>query len=92
MAPLGAEALAQLVRDWVGSSPSVAALPALVGARSGGNPFFAEEIVLSLLDTGRLVGRRGAYELATPVDAVEVPATVSAPGSASLPPAHGRDG
>ncbi len=52
MAPLSADALADLVRDWVGSSPSVAALPALVGARSGGNPFFAEEIVLSLLDTG----------------------------------------
>jgi len=76
MAPLGAEALAELVRDWVGSSSSVAALPTLVGARSGGNPFFAEEIVLSLLDTGRLVGRRGAYELARPLAAVEVPATV----------------
>jgi len=76
MAPLGAEALAELVRDWVGSSPSVAGLPALVGARSGGNPFFAEEIVLSLLDTGRLVGVRGAYELATAIDALQVPATV----------------
>jgi class 3 adenylate cyclase len=76
MAPLGPDALAELVRDWVGSSPSVAALPALVGARSGGNPFFAEEIVLSLLETGRLVGTRGAYELATAIDAVEVPATV----------------
>jgi len=78
MAPLGADALAELVRDWVGSGSSVAALPALVGARSGGNPFFAEEIVLSLLETGRLVGRRGAYELVTPIDAVEVPATVQA--------------
>jgi len=78
MAPLGADALAELVRDLVGSGPSVADLPTLVGARSGGNPFFAEEIVLSLLDTGRLVGRRGAYELVTPIDAVEVPATVQA--------------
>ncbi|MBI1816890.1 MAG: AAA family ATPase [Deltaproteobacteria bacterium] len=78
MAPLSAEALADLVRDWVGSSPSVAALPALVRARSGGNPFFAEEIVLSLLDTGRLVGTRGAYELTTALDALEVPATVQA--------------
>jgi len=76
MAPLGADALAELVRDWVGSSPSVAALPALVGARSGGNPFFAEEIVLSLLETGRLVGARGAYELVTALDAIEVPATI----------------
>jgi class 3 adenylate cyclase/tetratricopeptide (TPR) repeat protein len=78
LAPLGAEALAELVRDWVGSRSSVEALPALVGARSGGNPFFAEEIVLSLLETGRLVGARGAYELVTPLDAVEVPATVQA--------------
>lgn len=78
MAPLGAEALAELVRDWVGSSPSVAALPALVGARSGGNPFFAEEIVLSLLETGRLVETRGAYELAAAQGAIEVPATVQA--------------
>ncbi|MFI5352655.1 MAG: AAA family ATPase [Candidatus Binatales bacterium] len=76
MAPLGPDALAELVRDWVGSSSSVAALPALVGARSGGNPFFAEEIVLSLMETGRLVGTRGAYELATALDAIEVPATV----------------
>ena len=76
MAPLGAEALAELVRDWVGSGPSVEALPALVGARSGGNPFFAEEIILTLLETGRLVGSRGAYELATAIDKIEVPATV----------------
>ena len=76
MAPLGADALAELVRDWVGSNPSVAELPALIGARSGGNPFFAEEIVLSLLDTGRLVGARGAYELTTAIDTVQVPATV----------------
>jgi len=76
MAPLGPDALAELVRDWVGSSPSVAELPALVGARSGGNPFFAEEIVLTLLDTGRLVGARGAYELTTAIDAVQVPTTV----------------
>jgi class 3 adenylate cyclase/tetratricopeptide (TPR) repeat protein len=78
MAPLDAAALSALVRDWVGSSPSVAALPALIGARSGGNPFFAEEIVLSLLETGRLVGTRGAYELTTAIDAVQVPATVQA--------------
>jgi adenylate cyclase len=76
MAPLGSEALAELVRDWVGSSRSVAALPALIAERSGGNPFFAEEIVLSLIDTGRLAGTRGAYELAPAIDGLEVPATV----------------
>ena len=78
MAPLSGEALSDLMRDWVGSHPSVAALPALVGARSGGNPFFAEEIVLSLIEAGRLVGTRGAYELVMTLEAVELPATVQA--------------
>ncbi len=78
MAPLSAQSLAALVRDWVGAHRSVASLPALIGARSGGNPFFAEEIVLSLLDTGKLAGARGAYELTTAIDVVEVPATVQA--------------
>jgi class 3 adenylate cyclase len=76
MAPLGAQALAELVRDWVGARPSVSTLPALVGTRSGGNPFFAEEIVLTLLDTGKLVGTRGDYELNAPIESLDVPATV----------------
>ncbi len=78
MAPLGAAALAELVCDWVGSDPSVAELPALVAARSGGNPFFAEEIVLTLFETGRLVGTRGAFELVTAEGEFEVPPTVQA--------------
>jgi class 3 adenylate cyclase/tetratricopeptide (TPR) repeat protein len=78
MAPLDTDALAELVRDWVGSSPSVASLPALIGERSGGNPFFAEEIVLTLLETGRLVGARGACELMDAEGEIEVPATVQA--------------
>ena len=78
VAPLGTEALAELVRDWVGAAASVAALPPLIGARSGGNPFFAEEIVLSLIETQRLAGARGAYELTTALETIEVPATVRA--------------
>jgi class 3 adenylate cyclase/tetratricopeptide (TPR) repeat protein len=78
MAPLGAEALAELVRDWVGDGPTVADLPERIGERSGGNPFFTEEIVLSLIETGRLVGTRGAFELTGDLDEREVPATVQA--------------
>ena len=76
MAPLTGDALAELVRDWVGSNPSVVSLPAHIGGRSGGNPFFAEEIVLSLIETQRLVGERGHYNLTTVIDAIEIPATV----------------
>src|SRR5262249_27757930 len=44
--------------------------------RSGGNPFFVEEIVRSLVDTGVLEGVRGSYHLARPFSSVEVPPTV----------------
>ena len=44
--------------------------------RTGGNPFFIEEIVRSLAETGALVGSPGAYRLETAIDAVRVPSTV----------------
>ncbi|MGE0486678.1 MAG: AAA family ATPase [Gammaproteobacteria bacterium] len=78
MAPLGPDELTALVQDWVGSHASVADLPVLIGTRSGGNPFFAEEIVLSLLETGALAGTRGAYQLVTALESLQVPPTVQA--------------
>jgi class 3 adenylate cyclase/tetratricopeptide (TPR) repeat protein len=41
-----------------------------------GNPFFLEETVRTLVETGALVGERGAYRLARPVETIQVPATV----------------
>ena len=43
-----------------------------------GNPFFLEESVRTLVETGVLVGDRGAYRLAQPLDTLQVPATVQA--------------
>src|SRR5204863_2743027 len=45
---------------------------------TAGNPFFVEEVVQSLVETGRLEGARGVYRLARPVDEVAIPATVHA--------------
>lgn len=84
VAPLGPDALAELIRDWLGNHPSVVDLSALIAERSGGNPFFAEEIVLSMIDAGHLVGSRSAYELVTPIDSVAVPTTVRAVLSARI--------
>jgi class 3 adenylate cyclase/tetratricopeptide (TPR) repeat protein len=47
-------------------------------ARSQGNPFFLEESVRTLVETQVLVGERGAYHLAQPLDTWQVPATVQA--------------
>ena len=46
--------------------------------RTEGNPFFLEESVRSLVETGSLAGERGAYRLARPLPAVQIPATVQA--------------
>ncbi len=76
--PLDPAAIRALLRDQLGEDPSVAALPAIFHTRTKGNPFFIEEVVQSLVEGGQLTGRPGAYRLATPVEALPVPATVQA--------------
>jgi len=49
-----------------------------VFARTGGNPFFVEEIVQSLVENGRLEGERGAYRLMGSIGDLEIPPSVHA--------------
>ena len=56
----------------------MAPLTALLSERTEGNPFFLEESVRALVETGALVGERGVYRLTTAPTRVEVPATVQA--------------
>jgi class 3 adenylate cyclase/tetratricopeptide (TPR) repeat protein len=53
-------------------------LKRLLIERTEGNPFFLEESIRTLVETGALVGERGAYQLATKVADIRVPATVQA--------------
>jgi class 3 adenylate cyclase/tetratricopeptide (TPR) repeat protein len=76
--PLDHEAIRALLRGQLGEDPSVAALPEIIHARTKGNPFFTEEVVQSLVEGGQLAGGRGAYRLAAPVEALQVPASVQA--------------
>ncbi len=76
--PLGPQAIAELVHGLLGRHASIAALAQDIHARTGGNPFFAEEVTQSLVEAGQLAGERGAYRLATPVARLSVPATVQA--------------
>jgi tetratricopeptide (TPR) repeat protein len=78
LSPLGPEAIRELLNDLLGHDPSVQGLAAAVHARTGGNPFFAEEVVQSLIDAGNLQGTKGAYRLLTPLDHLAVPRTVQA--------------
>ncbi len=76
LTPLGRDAIAELLTDLLGTHPSLAALAGPIHTRTGGNPFFTEEVVQSLIESGHLEGARGAYKLVTPVERLEVPATV----------------
>jgi class 3 adenylate cyclase/tetratricopeptide (TPR) repeat protein len=78
VAPLGPEALAELLRDLLGGDPSVTPLVERLPGRTGGNPFFIEEVVRTLVEAGSLVGSHGAYRLARPVDELAIPPTVQA--------------
>jgi tetratricopeptide (TPR) repeat protein len=53
-------------------------LKRLLVERTDGNPFFLEESVRTLVETGVLVGERGAYQLVAEVARIRVPATVQA--------------
>ena len=52
--------------------------PSLLITRSEGNPFFLEESVRTLVETGVLVGEPEAYRLARALPTIQVPATVQA--------------
>ena len=60
------------------TTSSLVPLPQLLIARTAGNPFFLEESVRTLVETGGLVGEPGAYRLAQPLHSIQVPATVQA--------------
>ncbi len=76
--PLGPSDTGELLRDLAGADPSLDGLEELIHERTAGNPFFIEEIVRELAETGRLEGERGAYRLAQPVEDSGVPAGVQA--------------
>jgi class 3 adenylate cyclase len=76
--PLEPTSAAEVLRTLLGDHPSLVPLTPLLIARTGGNPFFLEESVHTLVETGALVGERRAYRLAKALDSLQVPATVQA--------------
>jgi predicted ATPase len=76
--PLPLVSAHELLHALLGDDPSLAPLKELLIARTEGNPFFLEESVRTLVETGVLVGTSGAYCLAQDVPSIQVPATVQA--------------
>jgi class 3 adenylate cyclase len=91
--PLPPASADEFLQALLGNDPSLEPLKRLLIARTEGNPFFLEESVRTLVETGVLVGQPGAYRLAKPLDSLQVPATVHAVLAARidrLPPEEKR--
>jgi predicted ATPase/class 3 adenylate cyclase len=81
LSPASAEDFLQALLGDGGEAQHAAALQTLkqlLIARTQGNPFFLEESVRTLVESGELVGTPGAYRLAKPLEGLHVPATVQA--------------
>jgi tetratricopeptide (TPR) repeat protein len=74
--PLPVASADDLLTDLLGVDSAMAALKRRLIDRTHGNPFFLEESVRALLETGALVGERGVYRLVRPLEETRVPATV----------------
>jgi len=84
LGPLDSDAIAELLEHRLGSDRSLQPLAGYIERRTGGNPFFIEEVVASLVGSGALVGESGEYRLAGRTDELAVPPTVQAVIAARL--------
>ena len=84
LAPLGPEALEELLSDLLGNDPSLDGLSEMIREQTGGNPFYVEEAVRDLVESGALEGDRGAYRLTGEIGELRVPPSVQAILSARI--------
>jgi class 3 adenylate cyclase/predicted ATPase len=91
LSPLGPEAITELLRDLLGTDTLLAGFADRIRKRTGGNPFFIEEVVQALAESGSLAGARGAYRLASPSAELTLPATVQAVLAARIDRLEERD-
>jgi tetratricopeptide (TPR) repeat protein len=76
--PLPPESADVLLHGLLGDNASLEPLRSLLILRTGGNPFFLEESVRMLVETGVLVGQRESYYVASELPSIQVPPTVQA--------------
>src|SRR5262249_50694127 len=78
LGPVPPESAEEVLDALLGSDPGLHALKQVLITRTEGTPFFLEESVRTLVESGALSGERGAYRLARAVPDIQVPATVQA--------------
>ena len=76
--PLPPETAESLLASLLGADATLAPLRSILIERAQGNPFFLEESVRALVETGVLAGEPGNYRLVKAMQVAQVPATVQA--------------
>jgi class 3 adenylate cyclase len=76
LAPLLSDEVQQMLVAMLGPEPSVNGLADIIFQRTGGNPFFCEEVVKSLQESGDLSGQAGHFVLTRASEALDIPASV----------------
>lgn len=77
IAPLPEAQMRSIAQALLGEDESVAELVGSMVDRADGNPFFFEQMVLTLIAEGGLHGTPGSYRLARPVSELRVPASIA---------------
>jgi len=76
--PLREGEMLALAHALLGDDPSVHGVTSELVRRAEGNPFFMEQLVITLIDDGSLEGTPGAYRLQRPLGELRVPASIAA--------------
>ena len=74
--PLPTESASKLLQSLLGTTTELIPLNQAIITRTEGNPFFVEESVRSLVETGVLQGNQGDYRVTKELHLIDVPATV----------------
>jgi class 3 adenylate cyclase/tetratricopeptide (TPR) repeat protein len=82
--PLRDGEMLHLARAFLGDDLSVLGVTTELVARADGNPFFLEQLVITLIDDGSLEGTPGAYRLRKPLGELRVPGSIAAVISARI--------
>jgi class 3 adenylate cyclase/tetratricopeptide (TPR) repeat protein len=82
--PLPPASADEFLQALLGDDPGLAPLKQRLIAQTEGNPFFLEESMSALVETGVLVGERGDHRLDKALQGLQVPATVQAVLAARL--------
>ena len=89
LAPLREADMRALAQAMLGHHESLQAVIEEAVERADGNPFFLEQLAITLIDEGAMVGTPGAYRLTRPQAEIRAPGSISANISARvdrLPP------